>query len=258
MTGRADRTAMSSAERVRDGLTAAMIGRGSDLASQLCGACVELLAVDGAALSVIHAGAINGSFGASSALSRELDELQFTFGEGPCLDAVRDRGPVLVGDLEEVHDRWPAFADAAIERGVRSIFALPVSVSGMPVGALDLYRTGTGKLDATGLTGGLIAAEFAALPLLDLLSGDLDAGVQDYGSSAWDELTSLSRMEVYQATGMVIAQLEIGPAEALVRLRGYAYAHAMTASEVAWEILERRLRLDNDDHGHVLEQDGQA
>ena len=34
----------------------------------------------------------------------------------------------------------------------------------------------------------------------------------------------MSRAEVSQATGMVVAQLKIGPAEALVRLRAHAYA----------------------------------
>lgn len=251
---------MSSAERVRAGFDAALTGRGSGLADRLCVACEELLPVDGAALSLIHAGAISGSFGASSALSRELDELQFTFGEGPCLDAVRGSGPVLVGDLAQAQERWPAFAEAAMSRGVQAVFAWPVSVSGMPVGALDLYRMGSGGLDADGLRGGLIAAELAALPLLDVMSGDLDAGTHDYGTTAWDELSVLSRMEVSQATGMVIVQLGVGPAEALMRLRGYAFAHDMTASEVSWEILGRRLRLvdDNTDDAGVAPQDGRV
>jgi len=42
---------------------------------------------------------------------------------------------------------------------------------------------------------------------------------------------------------MVMAQLDIGPAEALVRLRAHAYATGNTATEVAREILAHRLRL---------------
>jgi hypothetical protein len=238
---------MSGAQRVRDGFNAALPGRGgSDLAGRLCRACVDLLAVDGAALSVIHDESLRGSLGASSALSHELDELQFTFGEGPCLDAVRDKAPVLIGDLDKAQARWPAFTGAAMGRGVRAVFALPVSVSGLAVGALDLYRTGVGDLDAAEVTNSLIAAQFAALPVLDVMSGDLNAAVDDDGSAAWDALSSLSRTEVYQATGMLIAQLGVGPPEALARLRGYAFAHDMTASEVAWEIIGRRLCLDDD------------
>jgi hypothetical protein len=54
----------------------------------------------------------------------------------------------------------------------------------------------------------------------------------------------LSRAEVSQATGMLVAQLEVEPAEALLRLRAHAYATGRAASEVARDILERRLRLE--------------
>jgi hypothetical protein len=239
-------------DRIREGLTAAVTGshRGSAVADRLCGACVELLDVDGAALSVILDGAISRSFGASSAASRELDELQFTLGEGPCLDAVRDSVPVLADDLRDpASARWPGFASAAAERGVRAVLALPVAVTSFSIGALDLYRTRSGQLDAAVLAGGLIAAELAALPLLDLMGIDLAAAVTDDASSAWSELTSLTRVEVYQAAGMIVAQLGVTPSEALVRIRAYAFAHGLSASEVAYEIVERRLRLARDEPG---------
>ncbi len=65
-------------------------------------------------------------------------------------------------------------------------------------------------------------------------------------SNAWAELNALSRAEVSQATGMVVAQLEIEPAEALVRLRAHAYATGRSATDVARDILDRRLRLEAD------------
>lgn len=249
---------MNASERVRDGLSAALAGaeRGPGVADRLCGACVELLPLDGAALSVIHEGTISRSFGASSELSRELDELQFTFGEGPCLDAVRAGAPVLVADLaERGTQRWPAFSAAALDRGVRAVFALPVSVASMRIGALDLYRSSPGALAGSVLAGGLMAAEFAALPLLDMMGSDLNAAATDHASSAWSELTALTRVEVYQAAGVLIAQLGIGPAESLVRLRAYAFSHDMTASEVAFAIIERRLRLADDRASDDSEED---
>ena len=53
----------------------------------------------------------------------------------------------------------------------------------------------------------------------------------------------MSRAEVSQATGMLVAQLEVEPAEALVRLRAHAYATGRSATDVARDILDRRLRL---------------
>jgi hypothetical protein len=240
---------VDESDRIRVGLTAAMAGpgRGRAAADRLCGACVELLAVDGAALSIIYDGAITRSLGASGQLSRELDELQFTLGEGPCLQAVNSAAPVLVADLDDpTLTLWPGFAEAALHRGVRAVFALPVSAAASAIGALDLYRQQPGELGELALAGGLVAAELAALPLLDLMGIDLDAALTDETSGAWEQLTQLTRVEVYQAAGMLIAQLNVTPAEALIRLRAYAYANDRTASDVAFAIIEEGLLLTDD------------
>jgi hypothetical protein len=206
---------------------------------------VELLAVDGASISFVDKGATRGTFGSSGELSRRLDELQFTFGEGPCLDAVRLGAPVLAPDLADPDERrWPAFSQAVLESGVRAVCALPVTIAASPVGALDLYRFTYGPFTEDDLSGGQWAAELATLPLLDLASSNFDP--EDQSESGWSEIVTLERVEVYQATGMVIAQLNVGPVEALIRIRAYAFAHNLTASEVAWEIIERRLSLADD------------
>jgi len=75
---------------------------------------------------------------------------------------------------------------------------------------------------------------------------DLSAAVNDETSDAWAELGSLMRSEVYQAAGVLIAQLGIPPAEAMVRLRAHAYATGLTASDVAYQILDRSLHLGDD------------
>jgi hypothetical protein len=219
-----------------------------DAANQLCLACVELLDVDGASISLLHHGASRGTFGSSGVMSRRLDELQFTYGEGPCLDAVRHGGPVLVADLgDPAENRWPAFQEALLTAGVCAVFALPVAVASANIGALDLYNRSAGPLPAGALVGAAFAAELAALPLLDLMTADVDWSGAAQGDDGWDQLASLERVEVYQATGMIIGALDIGPTEALARLRGRAYAQGMTASEVAWAIVEGTMELGGDD-----------
>lgn len=232
------------------GLDAAMAAGAGGLAAanELCRACVDLLEVDGAAVSLMYEGSTRGTFGSSGELSRRLDEFQFTFGEGPCLDAVSNGRPVLVSDLAaKTEHRWPAFAGAVLDAGVRAVFALPISIAAVPVGAIDLFCHDPGALTPDRLTGGLRAAELAALPLLDLMSADRDWASAGEGGDGWAELASLERVEVYQATGMVMTQLGVGPAYALVRLRAYAFAHGQTASEVAWAVVERRLSFAGDD-----------
>ena len=208
---------------------------------------MTLLDIDAAAISLVFAGVTSGTLGSSGAAAREYDELQFTFGEGPCLDSVATRGPVLIADLANGNDaRWPAYRPALLDHKIRSVFAVPVVLAGEFVGALDLFRGKPGDLRSEHLAGAVIAAELAGMPLLDLMGSDLQAAVNDPGSSAWAEFNALGRTEVSQATGMLVAQLGVEPAEALVRLRAHAYATNRSATDVARDILDRRLRLEAD------------
>ena len=123
---------------------------------------------------------------------------------------------------------------------------MPVLVAGEYVGALDLFCAEPGRLRTEQLAGAVAAAELAAIPVLDLMNADLQAAVSDPNRDAWADLNALSRAEVSQATGMVMAQLGIDAAEALVRLRAHAYATDRGAIDVARDILDRRLRLEDD------------
>lgn len=230
--------------------------RGVGAADRLCEACVVLFGVDAAAISLVFDGTNVGTLGASGVSARVYDELQFTLGEGPCPDSVAHRAPVVVVDLADPDVvRWPAYGPAMLAHQIRGVYAMPVVVAGQYVGALDLFRAHPGVLGAEQLAGALVAAELAQMPLLDLLAEDLQAG-SDPDSDSWAELKTLSRAEVSQATGMLVAQgrgrnvafrsLEVEPAEALVRLRAHAFATGRSATDVACDILDRRLRLQAD------------
>ncbi|WP_328351235.1 GAF and ANTAR domain-containing protein [Mycobacterium sp. NBC_00419] len=233
---------------IQDGLVAAVEGRrGSQAADLLCQACVKLLDVDAAAISLVFDGTNTATLGASGPRAKLYDELQFIYGEGPCLDAVTGQAPVLVVDLGYPGEaRWPSYGRAMLENHIRGVFAMPVLAAGEYVGALDLFRAEPGSLPGEQIAGMAVAAELACIPVLDLLAGDLQAAIEDPASSAWAELNALSRVEVSQATGMLVAQLDIDPTEALVRIRAHAYATGRSATEVARDILDRRLRLDAD------------
>ena len=220
--------------------------RGVEAADRLCEACVVLLDVDAAAISLVFDGASSGTLGSSGAPARAYDELQFTLGEGPCLDSVTHRLPMLVVDLTE-EPRWPAYGPALLAHQIRSVCAMPVVVAGEFVGALDLFRAQPGELEGDALAGAIAAAELAGIAVLDLLEADLQAAASDPSSDAWAELQALSRAEVSQATGMLVAQLGVEPPEALMRLRAHSYATGRNATDVARDILDRRLTLERDE-----------
>jgi len=219
--------------------------RGAPAADRLCVACLPLVGVDAAAISLIDAGESRGTFGASDSAARLLDSLQFTAGEGPCLQAAHTMRPVLVPDLQAQDEpRWPAFKDAAQRAGVRAVFAFPIRVGMIGLGALDLFRSVAGPLSAEQHRDALTVADGAAQILLDLVDQSSTATERDNPLAQWAQVASLSRIEVYQATGMIMAQLDMSPAAALVRLRAHAFANELTASEVAQLITSRRLRME--------------
>jgi transcriptional regulator with GAF, ATPase, and Fis domain len=76
---------------------------------------------------------------ASNDAGRNLEMLQLQLGEGPCLDCVRTREPVVNTDLALAADSWPRFAPSAIAAGFRSVHAFPMRLRDQAIGALNLF-----------------------------------------------------------------------------------------------------------------------
>jgi hypothetical protein len=235
-------------------LTEIVAQGGADAPRRICEASVAALPVDRAAITMMAGAAYQEPIWASDDVARELDELQFSLGEGPCVEAFTERRPVLVADLAELEERaderWPVFAAAARRTPVRALFVLPLQAGTITVGVLDLYRDTPGALEPDELTGALRTADAAMWTLLGLRDGVTESGgVEGAGRAdphGWLSGSQLHRTEVYQATGMVLAQMEVTPEVALSALRAYAFAHDRTIVEVAREVVARRLRFEEE------------
>ncbi len=220
-------------------------GRGTGAAGllqRLCAAAARGLAVSGAGVSVMGEDGVRGLSTGSDPAAERLEELQFTLGEGPCIDAFEVRRPVLIPDLGTVAlGRWPVYSSAAFEGGVRAVFAFPLQVGASRLGVLDLFRYRPGPLTAEQVARALVFADVAVGTLLD---GQDRAG-PDVAAGGLVEAMD-SRAELFQAQGMVMVQLGIPLAEALARLRAYAYAENRSLADVARDVVARRLRFDRD------------
>jgi ANTAR domain len=207
----------------------------------LCQAAAARLPVSGVAVSVRSGRVISEVLCASGPLSRELEELQLTVGEGPSLQVLAGGPSVLVGDLDsaEAQARWPLFAAAAAEAGARAMFALPLRMGAIRVGVFVLASDRPGRLSVEDLAEAWVFAEFALRLVLDEQAG-IDS--QD-GYPAGDALSD-SRPEIHQATGMISVQLGVGIAEAFSRLRARAFAQGRPLSELAADVVARRGRFD--------------
>lgn len=204
----------------------------------VCAAMVTESGVDGATLTVTLPAGGRETLYASDEIASDLAELALTLGEGPSVDASAG-GPELVSDLTDADNlvRWPVFAPAAVSAGVRATFALPLQVGGIRLGVTDLYRNRPGPLSKRQLADGLTLADTACGLLLDA-GRDTLSNVD----GRQPERAGLQHPEVHQATGMIIAQLGVSAAVALIRLRAYAYATDRHLRDVAGDVVARRLR----------------
>jgi hypothetical protein len=214
---------------------------------RLCGAAVRALSASGVGLSVMAADGIRGITAASDPASERIEELQFLLGEGPCIEAFASRRPVLVPNLSDgAMSRWPVYAPAAHGEGVRAVFAFPLQVGAALLGVLDVFRTRPGGLSGEELRQALTFADVAVTTLLD----GQDNAEPGATANGVDEAI-LSRAEVYQAQGMVMVQLGVTLGEALARMRAYAFAENRRLDQVARDVVARRLRFDQDNHGEM-------
>lgn len=212
---------------------------------RICTLCVEALHVTGAGISMVTPVGNHGVVCATDDVSARIEDLQFMLGEGPGFDAVRSGAPTLVPDLGRPDDiavgRWPAFMEGATAAGVRALFAFPLRIGVIGVGALGLYRDTSGDLDGAQVTAALMAADVAALALLDLDLGRDDPFADDLDARATYQL------QVHQATGMVQVQLGVATEEAFAMLRARAFASGRPLVAVATDVVERRLRFAKED-----------
>jgi hypothetical protein len=211
-------------------------------ATRLAQVCASVTGATGAGLMLMSGDVPRGSVATTDDVSTLIEELQFSLGEGPCVDAFRLDVPVLEPDLADpAVPRWLAFSPPVIEAGARAIFGFPLQVGTVRLGALNLYADRPGGLTDERHADALVMADIAAQALLIMqahappgaLAVELEAG-------------SNFQHVVHQASGMVAAQLGVSVGQALIRLRGHAFGHDRPLRDVANDVVTRRLRFEDD------------
>jgi hypothetical protein len=214
---------------------------GHDRPARLCEACVEVLAVERAAIAVQVDSAGLEILCASDSIAEKVEWAQITLGEGPGVEAVATGGPVLVADLSDPRGRWPNFAAEAVKSGVGAMYSFPLEVGAIKAGVLDLYRDDPEPMDNNDFGDAVAVAELLTAILLTVgRTGRISASLGPW----WDQ--PLSTREVHQATGMIIAQLGVSAHEAFVRMQGFAFSNGRMLSDVAQAVVRRELRFDGE------------
>ena len=206
---------------------------------QLCGACKDVTELSGAGIMLMFADVPLGSVGMTDAGSSLIEELQFTLGEGPCIDAYNFAQPISEPDLAIPTRHWLAFTPPALDAGVRAIFSFPLQLGAVSLGALDLYRDDSGALTIHQHADALVLASIVTEAVISMQTNAAPGTLAA-------ELTRVTehRVVVHQAVGMVSVQLGVSVNEALIRLRAYAFGNSRQLDDVADEVIARRLRFE--------------
>jgi len=195
--------------------------------------------VDGAGVSIRSSPGTSEPLYATDHVATVIERLQFTLGEGPCVDSYSTGSPVLVPDLNDPRDgaasRWPVFRSEATRLGTGAIFAFPIRIGAIWLGAVDFYRQSPGPLSQPELSSALSSVDDVGLAVLET--------PRHYGDSGTPAITN---MLVHQAAGMAMAQLDSSIEEAMVRLRATAFAEGLSINELAADVVKGRRRISKE------------
>jgi hypothetical protein len=211
---------------------------------QICLLGIELLGVSGAGISMVTPDGGRSVVFCSDDKAAKIEDLQFTIGAGPCVDAVNYGRPVLIGDLQKPDDilveRWRGFMEGARATNVRAIFAFPLRIGAINIGALDFYSDEPLEVSDNWISSALMAADAVALSLL------LDTHPDGREADDFD-VQSTFQVQVHQATGMLQVQLDVSAEDALLMLRARAFSSGRPLMEISSDVVARRLRFSTED-----------
>ena len=180
-----------------------------------------------------------GRCAATDEVSQLIEELQYTLGEGPCVDAYQQDQVVAEPDLADpVTSPVACLHPPALRAGVRAVFGFPLRAGTVRLGALNLYRDWPGPLTGDQHADALVVADVAARWVLEAQAGAPPGTVAEELEAGAD-----FHFAVHNAAGMVSAQQGISVTEALIRLRAFAFSSDRLLADVAEDVIARRLRL---------------
>lgn len=204
--------------------------------SRLCDLFLEALPISGASVSVFDGRGLQSTICASDIVAARLDELQLELGVGPHWDVLRTAHPVLVDDLDDPPPGWTVFAIAARELGARAIFAFPMFLGAVTVGVVALSASTPRPLSPDAIAAAVrLTRRITPRSVHQAVSWADDHEVSEAPAAP------AMRREVHQATGMILAQLDVSATEAFFRLRSHAFASSRTVQEIAHAVVTGEL-----------------
>jgi hypothetical protein len=215
------------------------LAAGGMLPTLLAQVCVEVMGVDGASISLMN-DTVRMPLGADSPTSAVAEKLQFSLGEGPCLESYRT-GLARAFTHDETVARWPEYARRLSDEATYcSCAGLPLDLGPGLVGALDLYLAGPLSLTDTAMT----AASAVAVEVTRVLLADLSNAGPELEPDWLSNESMRSRANLWVAIGMILPTTSNTAAEITELIRSYASSHDQRFDDITEALVERTLHPD--------------
>ncbi|MEH3136099.1 MAG: GAF and ANTAR domain-containing protein [Mycolicibacterium neoaurum] len=216
------------AQRMAELARAVALQSVDDVLRDVTTAAIELIPeADTAGILLIGKDSTYESLATTSDLPNKLDELQVTFGEGPCMQAALDDIVVRTDDFRN-EPRWPKYSPAALEHGVRSGLSFKLYTANRTAGALNLFsfhpNVWTARAETTGL---VLAAHAAAAILASRQSEELESAVA-------------SRDRIGQAKGIIMERFKVDDVQAFALLRKLSQDSNTKLADIAEQVINTR------------------
>ncbi len=176
--------------------------------------------------------------GVSDDLAREIDELERSMDQGPCLDAIDESEPDqhMCSDLASGSSRWPELAVAVLERTpVRGMAGFRIRQDGQKVGALNVFSDTAGALTQHSLDQAIMLTAFASVTLAALDRGE-EASTLRRGLE--------SNREIGKAIGLLMAMHDIDDDQAFQMLSKVSQEMNIKLAQVASQVIDHHRRRD--------------
>lgn len=167
----------------------------------------------------------------SSPCARALDELQYSFEDGPCLTAMRTGTTIHIPDTRE-ESRWHEYSQAVAAVGVGSILGVPLPLEGGSSAALSIYSSAPHGFTNEDIDRAELFAEQAAKSLMIELRLARAEGARENLHAAMK-----SRTAIDVAVGVIIAQNRCSQETALNILRRASNTRNIKLRDVALDVI---------------------
>ena len=173
----------------------------------------------------------------TAAFVQEIDDIQYSLGEGPCITAAAERRTVISGALGS--DRtWPRFGPRASTLGVNSVLSLPLLLdAGAVLGSMNVYAR---EKDAFDDRAAQLGELFAVPAAISVQNAQALSQARRLATQLQTALTS--RTIIDQALGILMSRSGCTSDEAFDRLRTMSQAENRKSAVVANSIVEQAVR----------------